>query len=75
MQGIQAEKLDLRELRINLGLNQSQLAREANITRITAASAEKGRSISPNTAKAITDAINRRGNTSYKVTDLKLTIK
>lgn len=63
--------MTLHQYRINLGWTVRKLAEEAGITRQAAASAEDGKPIKPNTAKALADALSRATGQQIKVTDIE----
>ena len=62
--------MTLRELRVNLGWTQNQLAQEAGISPGIAKRAEDGKPIQPKTAKAIADALSKAYGREIKPTDV-----
>ena len=64
------EPKPLKTWRVNLGWTVSKLAKEAGVTHPTVANAEKGETITPETAKAIADALSRAYGYTIRVSDL-----
>jgi transcriptional regulator with XRE-family HTH domain len=52
-------KATLRELRVNLGWSQKDLARESGVNAVITSNAERGKRITAVKAKAIADALGR----------------
>lgn len=61
----------LRELRVNLGWSQSDLAKAANMSKFVAYQAENGQRISPKMAKAIADALSEAYGREIKPLDIE----
>ena len=63
--------MTLREYRIELGWSINRLAKEAGVTRQSAANAEDGKPIMAETAKAIAMALSRSYGREIMVRDIK----
>lgn len=61
----------LKDLRINLGWSQSDLAKAANISKFVASQAENGQRISAKMAKAIADAFSSAYGREIKPSDIE----
>lgn len=64
-------KETLRDLRVNLGWSQRDLAREAGVNGFITSQAENGKRITPIKAKAIADALSRAYGREIRVTDIE----
>lgn len=60
----------LRELRVNLGWSQKDLAEAANISEFIASQAENGQRIMPKNAKAIADVFSREYSREIRPLDI-----
>jgi len=63
--------LTLKQYRINTGLSQTRLAKEAELSRDAVRNAEAGSPIYAETAKAIVDALNKRLEQRILVSDIE----
>lgn len=61
----------LRELRVNIGWSQKDLADAAGISKFVTSQAENGHSIMPKNAKAIADAFSRAYGREIKPFDIE----
>jgi DNA-binding XRE family transcriptional regulator len=63
--------LTLKQYRINAGLSQTRLAREAELSRDAVRNAESGDPIRAETARAIVDVLNKRLDEKVLVSDIE----